>query len=282
MPHATAPAYNNVARNRSAPTHTPAQANNRQGRANRSLANANANNRSSRAAGTTAQGQSHHVAGSSTRASVAGNSGSGRVSPATKASANALASLSSSSSPYRYTYGSGTGARPYRAYGYGRGYRNRYYGAGYGYGRSQGLNRGIVSRLRSVHASLARVDHDYQGHRARAMHSVSMAIRQLSNRSMIYTGAGFAAGMNNRAAMGQGMGVGQGMGMRRSGLGGGGRGGQRMTQAQSDARMSQALRSLQGIGMQLSNQGYNTIGHGRAMGHIQQAIHELNTALSIR
>ena len=55
-----------------------------------------------------------------------------------------------------------------------------------------------------------------------------------------------------------------------------------MTQAQSDARMSQALRTLQGISMQLSNQGSGTMGHARASGHVQQAIHELNTALSIR
>ena len=55
-----------------------------------------------------------------------------------------------------------------------------------------------------------------------------------------------------------------------------------MPQAQSDARMSQALRNLQGIGMQLSNQGSDTMGHARALGHVQQAIHELNVALSIR
>ena len=85
----------------------------------------------------------------------------------------------------------------YRAYGYGSGYRNRYYGRRYGYGRSQGYNRAIVARLRSVQMQLARIDHDYQGHRVRAMHQVSMAIRQLSHRSMIYSGVGFAPGMNN-------------------------------------------------------------------------------------
>ena len=46
--------------------------------------------------------------------------------------------------------------------------------------------------------------------------------------------------------------------------------------------MSQDLRTLQGINMQLSSQGNYTAGHGRASGHIQQAIHELNVALSIR
>jgi hypothetical protein len=82
--------------------------------------------------------------------------------------------------------------------------------------------------------------------------------------------------------MGAGRGMGMGRGMRRSALGGAGGGGGMMSQAQSDARMSQALRNLQGIGMQLTNQGYHTMGHARALGHIQQASHELTVALSIR
>ncbi len=39
-----------------------------------------------------------------------------------------------------------------------------------------------------------------------------------------------------------------------------------MTQAQSDTRMGQSLRSLQGIHMQLSSQGTQTSGHSRAAG----------------
>jgi hypothetical protein len=119
------------------------------------------------------------------------------------------------------------------------------------------------------------------------MHAISMAIRQLSHRSMVYSGVGFAPGMNNgagrmnNAAMGMNNAVGRmnngaGMGMRRSGLG------QGMTQAQSDARVSQSLRTLQGIGMQLGNQGNASMGHARARGHVYQAIHELNVALSVR
>ena len=134
----------------------------------------------------------------------------------------------------------------------GSGYRNRYYGGGYGYGRSQGNNRAIVARLRSVHASLARIDHDYQGHRVRAMHSISMAIRQLSHRSMVYQQHGLCTRHEQRPGHGNGGSGGVG------GAGGGGAGNRRnqpMTQAQSDARMSQALRTLQGINMQLSSQG---------------------------
>jgi hypothetical protein len=176
-----------------------------------------------------------------------------------------------------YTYGVGTGARHYRAYGYGRGYLNRNYGAGYGYGRSQGYNRGIIARLRSVHAGLARLDHDYQGHRVRAMHAISMAVRQLSHGSMASRQVGFARGTNGAMAMGMGM----GMGMRR-GLGGAAARRQPMGQAQSDLRMSQALRTLQGINMQLAGQGFASMGRAGASMHVNQAIQEIRVALSIR
>jgi hypothetical protein len=260
MPNTAQPrVYNARANTRRSRVH----ANNSQARANYSQARAN-----------NSQARANKALSSATNtAPTAAGAG---VSPSTVAALHARRSLSGSASPYSYTYGYGSGAYRYRAYGYGRGYRNRYYGGGYGYGRSQGNNRAIVARLRSVHASLARLDHDYQGHRVRAMHAISMAIRQLAHRSMGYYGVRFAGGMNN------GMGAGMGMGVRRSVLGGAGRGGMRMSQAQSDARMSQALRNLQGIGMQLANQGNNTMGQGRALGHVQMAAHELNVALSIR
>ena len=105
----------------------------------------------------------------------------------------------------------------------------------------------VVARLRSVNASLARIDHDYQGHRVRAMRSISMAIRQLSYRSMNYGGMGASSGMDN----------GRAMGMRQGGGGATGAlaGVSPMSQAQSDARMSQDLRVLQGINMQVGSQG---------------------------
>jgi hypothetical protein len=242
----------------------------------------NSNTGYSRSSSTRAGNNTAHASGNRTASTNAALNSSGTNnratggSTATSGTAGTIGStglLGGGLTPNTYTYGNGAGARSYRSYGYGSGYRNRYYGGNYGYGRSQGYSRAIVSRLRSVHSSLARIDHDYQGHRARAMQQISMAIRQLSHRSMFYRGMGYNSGMNN----------GQGMGMRRMGFnGGGGRGGMRMSQAQSDARMSQALRTLQGIGMQLSNQGNSTMGHGRASGHIQYAIHELNVALSVR
>ena len=226
-----------------------------------------------------------------------GTATAGTTRPLRAAGGTGLPINSTGLNGHSYTYGSGTGARPYRAFGYGSGYRNRSYGRRYGYGRSQGSNRGIVSRLRSVQMQLARIDHDYQGHRVRAMHQVSMAIRQLSHRSMIYSGAGFAPGMNSGMGMGMGMGrggrggiggAGGGIGGAGGGIGGagggiGGRGGAgRMSQAQSDARMSHSLRTLQGVNMQLGSQGGYTNGHSRARGHVMQAVHELNIALSIR
>jgi hypothetical protein len=110
------------------------------------------------------------------------------------------------------------------------------------------------------------------------MHAISMAIRQLSHQSMGFSGAGFAPGMNRGAVAG----MGAGKGMRRSVLAGAGRGGQRMPQALSDAVMGHALRALQGIDMQLANQGSFGMGHAQARGHVERAMHELNVALSIR
>lgn len=77
---------------------------------------------------------------------------------------------------------------------------------------------------------------------------------------------------------------GRAMGMRQNGggLNQGTRRRQPMSQAQSDALMSQNLRTLQGINMQLGSQGSYSAGHGQASSHIQRAVHELNVALSIR
>jgi hypothetical protein len=246
------------------------------------------NNSSVRGNRTNTQTRAHaHTQANNANSSANLATTTGTVNPVTTGSLNTTRATSNGLLPNTYTYGYGNGARRYHAYGYGNGYRNRRYGGGYGYGRSQGNNRAVVSRLRSVHASLARIDHDYQGHRVRAMHSVSMAIRQLSHRSMSYGGMDVSSGMNNGRGMGmrQGGGGANAMGMRQGGGGAnnaGARGRQPMTQAQSDARMSQDLRVLQGINMQINSQGNNTSGHGRASGHIQRAIHELNIALSIR
>jgi hypothetical protein len=226
---------------------------------------ARANAPRARARTNTTPAHTNRAAAAATRRATTGN-----TSRATTASVNPRRTTPSSLSPYTYTYGSGTGARRYRAYGYGYGYRNRSYRSRYGHGRSQGYNRALVARLRSVHASLGRINQDYQGHRLRAMQAIAMGIRQLRHQAMVYRRVGLAAGANNGAAMGKQRGGGAGTG--RSQL---------MSQAQADTRMSQALRTLQGINMQLSSPGYTTTGPTRAAGHVQRAIHELNTALSI-
>jgi hypothetical protein len=269
MPRSVAPGRANVARaqvhSNNAPSHnvsahTHSKSTQTHAKATSALGTAGAVN-----SGTTGRGNARTV-----------NSASGTLSPSTAGLAGAARTNSVGFYPNTYTYGHGSGARSYRAYGYGAGYRNRYYGGRYGYGRSQGNNRAIVGRLRSVEANLARIDHDYQGHRVRAMHAIAMAIRQLSHRSMVYQGVGFAPGMNNRRAMGMGMGgggLGAGAGARLRG---------QLSQAQSDARMSQSLRVLQGVNMQLGSQAGFTTGHSRARGHVMRAIQELGVALSIR
>jgi hypothetical protein len=274
MPHASAPSHTNgatamQAHNNNGTNHTPASTAHRDAP---SVGGANAvktsHNRVGTANPTSAISPSRHLA------ATAGVGTGVNASRNTAGVAGSAGASGATSNPNGYTYGTGSWARNYRAYGYGHGYRNRYNGRGYAYGRSQGNNRAVVSRLRSVHATLARIDHDYQGHRLRAMHSISMAIRQLSHRSMIYRGSGFASGMNGGR---------NNLGMRRNNnLGANGRRGQPMSQAQSDARMGQALRALQGIHMQLANQGTNSTGHARARGHLLGAIRELNTALAIR
>jgi hypothetical protein len=256
-------------------------------RASHSTASAHTNTSAIRANTSMAKGRANNTQGRAMNAQALANNSRSRSRTAaavsTGTSANGITPTTSTSSNGRlansYTYGTGNGAHNYRAYGYGSGYRNRRYGQGYGYGRSQGNNRAIIGRLRSVYSSLARIDHDYRGHRARAMQSISMAIRQLSHRSMGNGGSGFSAGMNNGRAMGMRQGRGA---MNGGAMNGGGRRRQPMSQAQSDARMSQDLRILQGINMQLGSQGNFSAGHGQASGHIQHAIHELNVALSIR
>jgi hypothetical protein len=169
-----------------------------------------------------------------------------------------------------------------RRYG-GYNYRPRYYASGRRYTGSttSRADRMVISRLRSAHANLARLDHDYQGHRVQAMHHISMAIRQLSHRSMMSQGTGFSARMT---------------GMQRNGNGNvnGNRNGNgmRLTQAQSDSRMRHSLLMVTGAGQMLSQQanatnasyvtsGANT-GRYRAYGYIHMAANSLNTALRVR
>jgi hypothetical protein len=249
-------------------------------RPNAGVAHANNNTMKPPHVANNARANAGNVRANATNANAGSASGVSRSVGATGGlGVAATGSLAASATrPHSYTYGSGTNARNYHAYGYGHGYRNR--SSGRGYGRSQGNNRAIVSRLRSVHSSLARLDHDYRGHRVKAMHSIAMAVRQLSHRSTSLGGNG--NGVANRANMNNNNG--RGLMVARNGANGGARQGQgqRMPQAQSDARMSQALRTTQGIHMQMANQGSNSSGHYGARTHVARAVRELHTALAVR
>ena len=94
------------------------------------------------------------------------------------------------------------------------------------------------------------------------MRSIAMAIRQLSHRSMIYSGVGFASGMNNGRGMGMGMGMGRGRGAAEGAAPAPGE-----CPSASDSRMSHALRTLQGVNMQLGNQGAPRWGTPGARAH---------------
>jgi hypothetical protein len=181
------------------------------------------------------------------------------------------------------TVGPGQVLTPYR-YGTGRmrGYANRpryWTNRGYSYGNRYAMAnqniRLIVNRLRQTHAMLARIDHDYQGHRVQAMRAISRAVQQLTHQRATTYGIS-AMGMNgpgvNALSLRNRAGAGVRVGAARV---------QPMTQGQSDAHMRRALRNLQGVHTQLTAQG-STANHWRARGSVQRAMRELNVALNVR
>ena len=147
-----------------APHFSGAQRSYKTPRMSRPAVSARGNNSARRTSSSGAAGGTHNAQAramrtqalaSNNRSTSGTASARGTGSTSTNALAGTTGTTSNGRSPNSYTYGTGNGARNYRAYGYGNGYRNRGYGRGYGYGRSQGTNREVVSRLRSVHSSLA-------------------------------------------------------------------------------------------------------------------------------
>jgi hypothetical protein len=188
--------------------------------------------------------------------------------------------------PSTYAYRTGNSTRNYRPSGYGRGYRNNYNGNNRNYGRSQSNDRSLVARLRSVHTTLVRITHDYRGHRTRAAHQISLAIRHLSHGSMYSNNSGFSGrssglmtGVNGTQNLNGQNGT-RRQNVNRNGNGNGQRG--QLTPAQSDSRMAQALRTTQGVSMQLSQQSQSYSSHRLAHGRLQRAMHEMNLALATR
>jgi len=95
-----------------------------------------------------------------------------------------------------------------------------------------------VQSLRQAYSLLETADHDYKGHRARAMRLIEAACKSLGS-----------------SAKGDGQGD--------------------EPQSQSDSQLQQALSLLQGV------QGNVSGSNARAAKHVEQAIKELKTALSI-
>jgi hypothetical protein len=123
-------------------------------------------------------------------------------------------------------------------------------------------NGTVLANLRATLALLARADHDYQGHRVRAMHHVGTAIRALEpamarrtqpNPALATTRAG------NGAVAGRG----------------------RMPQATSDGHLRNALQSLNAIDAHLATTG-GASRHVRARASVQNAMREIHVALNIR
>ena len=150
------------------------------------------------------------------------------------------------------------------------------YGGGVGVGRHPGVGMAqhrnqatgpIVASLHSVVAELHQADHDYQGHRVKAITHLDQAIRTIQAGS---SGIGTGVGGNNTHLGGRGGNVG-GFGRTNNGP--------RMPQAQSDMHLRQAHQQLLAIESRM-NGGPNH--HQQARFHVERAVQELNLALAAR
>lgn len=108
-----------------------------------------------------------------------------------------------------------------------------------------------VNHLLTVHARLREADHDYDGNRVRAMHSIGQAIHHLGGSAPM----GLAGGM--------------------SGLGG-------LAQGQSDGILRDAISRLKNVESQLGGTAGGAPHHAQARTSIGEAIHHLEVALRIR
>jgi hypothetical protein len=126
----------------------------------------------------------------------------------------------------------------------------------------QATNAAAVTALHQVEALLASAIHDYDGHRAKAAHLVRQAIHELHPHHA--TGTKTGQGKNNVPAKGN----------KPNNNGNNGNANQQ-TQAQSDAKLQQAMQALNTIQGQLAHAP-------KAAAHVQTAVKELTTALQIK
>jgi len=138
-------------------------------------------------------------------------------------------------------------------------------------------NSQAIAPLQSAATSLTQADHDYQGHRAKALHSVSAAIRHLEPPAVRRNLAG-NAGIGNVANRKQATLAGK-----NGGAGGSGKGkaNNSMPQAVSDSHLRDALQSLNGVRSMLANSS-NSGHRAQALIAVQNAIQEIDQALAIR
>ena len=153
-------------------------------------------------------------------------------------------------------------------------YRNP--GTNRGYGKS-GMNRvnanqnntAVLTALNSSLTTLANAEHDYNGHRVRAMHEVSAAIRHMQPAGSRAVNPGITPGASARVLAGFGA--------------GGNVPRPRMPQATSDAHLRDALRSLSTIQTRMNTQGQaGNRNHVQARSSVQRATQELRLALNVR
>jgi hypothetical protein len=107
---------------------------------------------------------------------------------------------------------------------------------------------GVVKELHHAKHLLEHADHDYDGHRARAVKDVSEAIHELSH------GASHHHHLEAK-----------------------GKGGEELKQTKSDEHLKEALAILHEAKTQLSKHEH----HKKALHHVEEAIHQIHTALKV-
>lgn len=177
--------------------------------------------------------------------------------------------------PHTPTAYRGVMSRPH--YG-GNGYRNPGMNRNYNnYNHNNYNNSSVVPALQSALSTLSSAQHDYQGHRVKAMHEVQAAIRHMQPAAARSVGGGIAPSVNNGIIPGPNAsalaGFGAGAAVPKTA----------MPQATSDAHLRKALQSLSVVESHLRAQTQSANrAHVQAHGSVQRAAQELRLALNIR
>jgi len=115
--------------------------------------------------------------------------------------------------------------------------------------RPQAQDQISINHLKTVHMKLQQADHDYDGNRLRALHSVGEALHHLNS---LATGGGVGSGAGN------------------------------LPKAQSDAILNEAISKLRIVQNRLGGQASSAPHFARALEEVRQAIRHLEAALRIR